>query len=339
MMILGIESSCDETAISVITNKGEVLAHILFSQIEEHNKFGGVIPEFAARSHLSVIESLIITLQEKYKINLDNIDAFCATAGPGLMGGLLVGVLVAKTLSFLYNKPFLAINHLQAHALLPTMNNNIKYPYLLLLVSGGHTQFLACLEVNKYKILGQSIDDAIGEAFDKSARLLGLGYPGGKKIEELAKKGNPNAFSFPKPLQYSKECNFSFSGLKTALKNVVENLSYIDDDIKCDICASLQKTIVEIVLDKTKNAITTFENVYGKLSNMVISGGVSANFHLRESLENYLHCIGVELLVPEVNLCTDNAVMVAWCGLKRYELGLFDDLDFKVRSRWSLEDI
>lgn len=337
MIVLGIESSCDETAIAIIKNN-EILSHIVLSQIDIHKQFGGVIPELAARSHLDVIDSLIKEAVTQAKITLEDIDVFCATSGPGLAGGLIIGALAAKTLSFVYNKPFVAVNHLQGHALIPTMSNNVKFPFLLLLVSGGHTQFLAVNGVNDYKILGSTIDDAIGEAFDKSARLMGLPYPGGREIEALARYGDKDKYKFPIPLKGQKNCNFSFSGLKTAVRDTLVNLE-ITEQVKKDISASLQHTIIKVLLNRSKHAIEMFEAEYGKLNSFVISGGVSANMTIREAMEDFLKKKNIELVCPPLELCTDNGVMIAWAGLKRAELGLFDNLDFPIKVRWSLEDL
>lgn len=337
MIVLGIESSCDETAIALIKDN-EILSHIVLSQIDIHKQFGGVIPELAARSHLDVIDTLIIEAITQAKVSLDAIDVFSATCGPGLAGGLIMGALASKTLAMVYNKPFVAANHLQGHALIPTMSNDVKFPFLLLLVSGGHTQFLAVNGVNDYKILGSTIDDAIGEAFDKSARLLGLPYPGGLEIEALALLGDKNKYKFPMPLCNQKNSNFSFSGLKTAVKDTIIKLE-INQQVKQDISASLQHTIIKVLLNRSKYAIESFEDKYGKLNSFVISGGVSANKAIRIELETFLAKKNIQLVCPPMDLCTDNGVMIAWAGLKRAELGLFDNLDFPIKVRWSLEDL
>lgn len=336
--ILGIESTCDETGIAVIDESGNIIVNLLYSQIEQHKQYGGVVPEIASRAHLSIIDSLLKDLTTIHKIDLNSIDAFAAASGPGLMGGLFIGVLVAKTLSMIYNKPFIAINHLQAHCVMPLLHTQVNYPHLLLLVSGGHSQFLICKSINEYVILGDTLDDALGEAFDKSARLLGLGYPGGAEIEKLAKLGNPHAFDFPKPLYHNKSCDFSFSGLKTAVKNTIDNTT-ITDQIKADICASLQRVIVEIVIKKTQHAIAMFEKQFGVLQYFVISGGVSANLSLQHGLREYLRTKDITLLVAPLQYCTDNGAMIAWCGLLRYKMNLFNNLDFPVRSRWPLDQI
>jgi N6-L-threonylcarbamoyladenine synthase len=337
MIILGIESSCDETAIAIIKNR-EVLAHLVLSQIDTHKAFGGVIPEVASRMHLEAIDGLIVQALAMANIGLADIDVFAATTGPGLAGGLLVGSLAAKTLSLVHNKPFVAVNHLQGHALMPTMNEDVQFPFLLLLVSGGHTQFLAVNGINDYKILGGTIDDAIGEAFDKSARLLGLPYPGGREIELLASRGDENKYKFPLPLIGQKNCNFSFSGLKTAVREVVIGKELNDKDKK-DIAASLQHTIVKILLNRTKNAIESFEKDYGKLNAMVISGGVSANLKIRTELGDFLQNRNIRLVCPPINLCTDNGIMIAWAGYCRASAGLFNNLDFPIKVRWSLEEL
>ncbi|MCL2567767.1 MAG: tRNA (adenosine(37)-N6)-threonylcarbamoyltransferase complex transferase subunit TsaD [Alphaproteobacteria bacterium] len=337
MIVLGIESSCDETAIAIIKDK-EILSHIVLSQIDAHKAFGGVIPEVASRMHLEAVDGLINAAVKEAKLNLRDIDVFVATAGPGLAGGLIIGSLAAKTLSLVFNKPFVAVNHLQGHALMPTMNEDVKFPFLLLLVSGGHTQFLAVNGINDYKILGASIDDAIGEAFDKSARLLGLSYPGGREIELLAADGDENRFKFPLPLCNQKNCNFSFSGLKTAVREEVFGKELSEQDKK-DIAASLQHTIVKILLNRTQNAINMFEKDYGRLNQMVISGGVSANLKIRAALGDFLKTKNISLVCPPLNLCTDNGLMIAWAGYLMARENLFNSLDFPIKVRWSLEEL
>ncbi|MFL1780576.1 tRNA (adenosine(37)-N6)-threonylcarbamoyltransferase complex transferase subunit TsaD [Candidatus Hepatincolaceae symbiont of Richtersius coronifer] len=358
MIILGIESSCDETAVAIVDDKFNILAHCLVSQIKLHQSFGGVVPELAARAHLEVIDSLITQTIAKSKISLNDIDGFAGVCGPGLIGGLMVGAVAAKTLALVCSKPFLAINHLQAHALTPTLFENIKYPFLLLLVSGGHSQFVAVLGVNKYILLGETIDDAIGEAFDKAARLLGLPYPGGAEIQNLATQGDPLSFKFPKPLctgthNYQKNCNFSFAGLKTAVRQQIINLSVnnfqakerantahnLSEQMIKDICASLQHTITDIVVDRTLHAIQIFEKEHGHLEHLVVSGGVAANLYLRMNLEKFVNNKGITAVFPPLEFCTDNGVMVAWCGIKKLQAGLIDELNTPINPRWSLEEL
>ncbi len=337
MLILGLESSCDETSIAVIENKN-ILSHILFSQIDIHSKFGGVIPEIAARSHLEIIGFLLRESIAKSCVSLHEIDGFAATCGPGLAGGLIIGSTFAKTLSLTFNKPFLAVNHLQGHALLPTMTNDIAFPFLLLLVSGGHTQILAVKAVDSYELLGSTLDDAVGEAFDKTARLLGLPYPGGREIEKLAKDGDAKKYKFPRPLYQQAGCNFSFSGLKTALRDTITTIE-LNETIRKDICASLQKAIIDILIDRLKNAIDLFSNKFAKPKHFVISGGVAANIAIRESLADFMHNRDITMIYPPLDLCTDNGVMIAWAGLKKLEMQLTDSYNFPIKVRWSLESL
>lgn len=346
MITLGIESSCDETAVAIINSKKEVLAHKLHSQILQHKKFGGVVPELAARSHLEVIDLLIRESCGEAKVNLADIDAFAATAGPGLNGGLLIGTIAAKTLASVFNKPYIAVNHLQAHALMPTFDTDIQFPFLLLLISGGHSQFLLVKGVNNYILLGQTLDDAIGEAFDKTARMMGLSYPGGKEIEQLAKLGDKDKFKFPQPLCNQDNCSFSFSGLKTAVANKIQSFSTLTSQDRNDICASLQHTINKILLNRTQNAIDYCTQNYGMVTDMVISGGVAANKSIRNSLENFLRTKNINAHFPLIKYCTDNGIMIAWAAFLQYEYELTKNPDYKgdslytnVLPRWPLESL
>jgi N6-L-threonylcarbamoyladenine synthase len=342
MITLGIETSCDETAVAIITSQGKVLSHKLNSQIDIHRAFGGVVPEVAARAHVDIIDILIKQALEEAKINPQDIDLYSATSGPGLLGGLMVGSIAAKTMAWCFNKPFVGVNHLVGHALLPTMFEEISFPFLLLLVSGGHTQFLAVLKEDKYELLGQSIDDAIGEAFDKSARLLGLPYPGGVEIQKLATMGNPHKYVLPKPLYKKPNCDFSFSGLKTAVKDLITSLGGqegLSQTQRYDICASLQYTIAQTVEDRLIKAVSMFEGSHGKLSSLVVSGGVCANTEIRGVLKQYTDTNNIKLHLPPMELCTDNAVMIAWAGLQKYKTQGADGLNFPIRSRWALKDL
>ncbi|UQY80690.1 tRNA N6-adenosine threonylcarbamoyltransferase [Candidatus Hepatincola sp. Av] len=337
MYVLGIESSCDETGIAIV-NDSKVLAHNLFSQVSTHAKYGGVIPEIAARQHLEYINLLIKETLADAHLSLEDISAFAAALGPGLAGGLIVGALSAKTLALICNKPFIAVNHLQAHALIPSLEYTIHNPHLILLLSGGHSQFIVANGLQEYQVLGTTLDDSVGEAFDKSARLLGLNYPGGKEIEVLAKLGDPLRFNFPKPLVNQKNCNFSFSGLKTAVKDTVDNLELTTQDVE-DLAASLQYTTLQIILNRLEHAILMFDKQYGKLQQLVLSGGVAANQYLQQHIAEFLQTKGIQLIVPKKELCTDNGVMIAWAGLKKLQANLIDDLTFPIKVRWSLEDL
>jgi N6-L-threonylcarbamoyladenine synthase len=352
MKILGIETSCDETAVAIVDEQKNILSHVLNSQIELHKKFGGVVPELAARGHIEVLDDLILQALQETNLKLDEIDGFAATAGPGLIGGVIVGMMAAKTLASVYQKPFIAINHLEAHALTARLTCELEFPYLLLLISGGHCQILLARGVGNYQKLGETIDDALGEAFDKVGQMLGLSYPGGPAVEKLAKLGNQNRFKFSRPLidgllNKNHLCDFSFSGLKTAVRREIEkligeNFSHLTSpgkvlqQDKIDICASFQRVVCEIILNRLENVL---RNCAEKLSlkNLVIAGGVAANRYIFSALQNWATQHNLEVIAPPINLCTDNAAMVAWNGVEKLRLGLCDDLNFKPRARWELD--
>ena len=341
-IVLGIESSCDETSVSVVREKNEddqeILTNIVNSQDKIHEKFGGVIPEIAARSHSMVIDKLIQSALKKAKINLGEVDAVAATAGPGLLGGLIVGVVAAKTLASVINKPFIAINHLEGHALSAKLEHKIKYPYLLLLVSGGHTEFTIIKGFNNYLRIGTTLDDALGEAFDKSARVLGFKYPGGPEIEKHAKNGNEDKYKFPKPIINQKNCHFSFSGLKTAVAQTVTSQKIISNKFKNDVAASFQKTVCDILEIKTKKAIGQFKEIYPdeKIS-VVVAGGVAANKKIREIFNNLSKEKDYNIFFPSLYLCTDNGAMIAYAGLERLKRKKTNSLEFKPKPRWPLD--
>ncbi len=344
MIVLGIESSCDETAVALVNDKKEILGEALLSQ-EEHIAFGGVVPEIAARSHLEHIDSILEECFAKTDLKLKDVDAISASSGPGLIGGVVVGVMTAKALSIALNKPFVAVNHLEGHALAARISNDVEFPYLLLLVSGGHCQILVVKDVNNYERLGTTIDDAVGEAFDKVAKMLGLGYPGGPAIEKMALTGNPARFSLPRPLIGSGDCNLSFSGLKTAVRKIIETYSP-DGDIAhanipaedvADICACFQATATDCLCRKLKRAISYFKEKYPQGKHLVVSGGVASNTYLREELKKLADNNKMIFAAPPIRFCTDNGVMVAWAGLERFRKGYTDTLDFKPRPRWPLD--
>ena len=343
MIVLGIESSCDETAAAIVNEKREILAEVVLSQ-EEHKVFGGVVPEIAARSHLDHIDDIIHQTFQRAKIGMNDIDAVAAAAGPGLIGGVAVGVMAAKALSLALDKPFVAVNHLEGHALVSRLTNNVSYPYLLLLVSGGHCQILVVKGPGEYERLGTTIDDAAGEAFDKVAKMLGLGYPGGPMIEKMAAIGDENRFTLPHPLKGSGDLNLSFSGLKTAVRKIIE--SYGNGNIEetvlprkdaADVCSCFQKTACECLLDKLSKAADYFKQKYPEGKNVVVAGGVAANTYLRSRLESMAENKGLVFAAPPIRLCTDNGVMIAWAGLERFQKGYTDNLDFKPRPRWPLD--
>ena len=340
LTFLGIETSCDETAASVVREKadgtGEILSNIVSSQIKEHKEFGGVVPEIAARAHVEKIEFIIKKALKESNLSFNNIDGISATAGPGLIVCLTVGLNAGKAIAGSLKKTFVAVNHLEGHALSPKINKKIKFPYLLLLISGGHTQFLEVNGVNSYKRLGTTIDDALGEAFDKTAKHLGIEFPGGPNIEKWAKKGNENYFKLPKPILKRGGCNLSFAGLKTAVLKISKELK--NQEEKYHLAASFQKTINEILYEKTKIAMDEFlKNKKDKESTFVIAGGVASNFSIRENLTKLSKEKKFNYIFPPKNLCTDNAAMIAWAGIERYKINLVNNLEFASRARWPLD--
>ncbi len=334
LKILGIETSCDETAVAIVSEDKRILSNQVASQLE-HNKYGGVVPEVASRSHMRALDKLVDLALEESGVKLDDIDAIAVTSGPGLIGGVIVGVMYAKAMAASLDKPILEVNHLEGHALTARLTDEVEFPFLLLLVSGGHTQFLAVKNVGEYEILGTTLDDAVGEAFDKTAKLLGLGYPGGPQIEKYAKSGNPKRFKFPRPLTNQKNCSLSFSGLKTAVRRELEK-SEIDKTLTYDIAASFQEAVADVLAVKTKYAIQEFLNKYGSEKFFVLSGGVAANQSIRSKVEPVCSEHGFTFHAPPINLCGDNAAMIAWAGIEKYKLGRKDNLNFKPKSRWPL---
>ena len=341
IIILGIESSCDETAVSIIqeneNDKPLILSNIISSQIDVHKEFGGVVPELAARSHVEKIDLIAKKAIEESNIKIEDIDAVAATAGPGLIVCLSVGLSFGKTIAQSLKKPFIAVNHLEGHALSPKFNSKIDYPYLLLLISGGHSQFLSVEGLGKYKRLGTTIDDAVGEAFDKTAKLLGIEFPGGPRIEEYAKKGNPNKYELPKPIINKGGCNLSFAGLKTAVLRVTKQIK--TDQEKYDLAASFQKTVEEILYKKSKVAFKEFKNINKDRDNaFVVAGGVAANKKIREVLIKLCEEENFKAIFPPINLCGDNAAMIAMVGLEKYKKKQFDNLDHPAKPRWALDE-
>jgi N6-L-threonylcarbamoyladenine synthase len=340
-IILGIESSCDETAVSIIeeNDKGQpsILSNIVSSQVDVHKEFGGVVPELAARSHVEKIDLIAKKAIAESKIKLTDIDAVAATAGPGLIVCLSVGLSFGKAFALSLKKPFIAVNHLEGHALSPKLNSKLNYPYLLLLISGGHSQYLSVGGLGKYKRLGTTIDDALGEAFDKTAKLIGIEFPGGPQIEVYAKKGDPNKYELPKPIINRGGCNLSFAGLKTAVLKVAKKIK--TDQEKYDLAASFQKTIEEILYKKSRIAFKEFKNIYDNKSNIfVVAGGVAANKKIREVLTSLSLEENFKPIFPPINLCGDNAAMIAMVGLEKFKLKQFDDLNYPAKPRWSLDE-
>ena len=341
MRVLGIETTCDETAAAVVALKpeggGEILSNEVRSQIEEHAAFGGVVPEVAARAHVEVLDHLIGRALAKAKVKLADLDGIAAAAGPGLIGGVLVGLTTAKTLALVTRRPLLAINHLEAHALTARMTHNVSFPYLLLLMSGGHTQLVAVLGVGDYQRLGTTLDDAIGEAFDKVAKTLGLPYPGGPELERRAATGNPERFAFPRPLSGRAQPDFSLSGLKTAVRLEVERMSSVSPDDVADVCASFQAAVVDVVIDRTRAGLAAFGKVAGRAHTLVAAGGVASNEAIRRALTRFASESGLHLVIPPPALCTDNGAMIAWAGIERLGLAQSDDMTVAARPRWPLD--
>jgi N6-L-threonylcarbamoyladenine synthase len=342
-VILGIETSCDETAAAVVRRaadgRGDILSNVVLSQVEDHTPYGGVVPEVAARVHTAHLDGLVTLAMTDAGIRFSDLDAVAATAGPGLLGGLLVGLTMAKGIALSHGLPFLAINHLEGHALTPRLLDECRFPYLLLLISGGHTQFQLVKGVGDYVRLGTTIDDALGEAFDKTAKLLGLGYPGGPKVEVHAATGDANRFAFPRPLKGRPDCNFSFSGLKTAVRETVRGLGPLSQEDVADVCACFERAVAETVEDRMRQAFAMFRDLCPATLNpvLVVAGGVAANKRLRQTFESIGHAHGFQLRIPPFHLCTDNAAMIAWAGAERLDLGLTDGLDFAARPRWPLD--
>ena len=340
-IILGIESSCDETAVALIreNNEGkpEILSNIVSSQVDIHKEFGGVVPELAARAHIEKIDLIAKKALDESGISLNDISAIAATAGPGLIVCLSVGLNFGKTIAVSLKKPFIAVNHLEGHALSPKLNSKINYPYLLLLISGGHSQYLSVEGLGKYKRLGTTIDDAVGEAFDKTAKLLGIEFPGGPQIEVLAEKGDPTKFNLPKPIINKGGCNLSFAGLKTSILRITKNIKTNQE--KFDLAASFQKTIEEILYKKTKLAFKEIEkknNINEK--KFVVAGGVAANKKIRSMLINLCKEENYQSLFPPIELCGDNAAMIAMVGLEKFKLKLYNKLDHPAKPRWPLDE-
>jgi len=339
-IILGIETSCDETAASIIQENEEgnvkILSNIISSQVDVHKEFGGVVPELAARSHAEKIDLISKKAISESGINIKNIDAVAATAGPGLIVCLSVGLNFGKAVAASLKKPFIAVNHLEGHALSPKLNSKLDYPYLLLLISGGHSQFLSVKNLGKYKRLGTTIDDAVGEAFDKTAKLIGIEFPGGPQIEEYAEQGDPNKFDLPRPIINKGGCNLSFAGLKTAVLKISKKIKTKKEIF--DLAASFQKTIEEILYKKSKIAFKEFRKINKKGNKFVVAGGVAANKKIRKVLENLCHEENFEPIFPPTNLCGDNAAMIAMVGLEKFKKKQFNNLDYPIKPRWQLDE-
>ena len=339
---LGIETSCDETAAAVIRENengtADVLSNVVSSQINEHKEFGGVVPELAARAHLENIDYIINKSLKDSDITLNEIDGIAATAGPGLIVCLTVGLNIGKSIAAFANKPFVGVNHLEGHALSPGLENKIEFPYLLLLISGGHTQYLIVKDVNNYEQLGTTIDDALGEAFDKTAKMLNLGYPGGPNVEKFSKLGDKNYFKLPEPIINKAGCNLSFAGLKTAVLRESKKINE-EEQLRYNLAASFQNTINKILYKKTEIAIKDFKDkTQTKKVRLVVAGGVAANISIRENLSSLGKKLNFETIYPNLKFCGDNAAMIAWAGIKRFKKKLTNTLNISARSRWPLDE-
>lgn len=337
--VLGIESSCDETAAAIVRDDGTVLAHHLASQFSDHAAYGGVVPEIAARAHLQALQHVVGACLHDADCTSDDLDAIAATTGPGLIGGVMVGAMAAKAMALSWRKPFIAVNHLEGHALVVRQSHDVAFPYLLLLVSGGHCQIIWVAGVGQYRVLGRTRDDALGEAFDKSAKMLGLGYPGGPAIERVARSGNAKAIAFPRPFAGTEHADFSFSGLKTAVRQHIQTVTAhtpLNDALIADIAASFQQAAIDAVIDRLTRALALCPHAPQSL---VVAGGVAANTELRNRLTELCDAHAIRFAVAPPALCTDNGVMIAWAGMERLQLGLIDALDAEVQARWPLESL
>ena len=342
MRVLGIETTCDETAAAVVSDTlggehGEILSNEVLSQIARHAAYGGVVPEIAARAHVEALAQLIVRALAAAKVDVSQIDAVAAAAGPGLIGGVLVGLTAAKALALAAGKPFIAVNHLEAHALTARLTDRLDFPFVALLASGGHTQLVAVREVGDYRRLGSTVDDAAGEAFDKVAKMLGLSYPGGPQIETLAQHGDPQRFDLPRPMLGRPGADFSLSGLKTAVRQEILKLGALRDQDRYDLAASFQAAIVDVLVDRVRNGLRLFGETEGRANGLVIGGGVGANNAIRRALTRLCAESGLRFISPPPNLCSDNGAIIAWAGLERLRRGLTNDLAFAPRPRWPLD--
>lgn len=339
LLVLGIETSCDETAVALVDDARRLHANLVLSQIDEHRPFGGVVPEIAARAHLQHLAPMVERALKEAGFSMADLDGIAATSGPGLIGGVFVGAVLAKAIAAARDIPYLAVNHLEGHALTVRLTDDLAFPYLLLLVSGGHCQLVAVEGVGRYRRYGGTLDDAVGEAFDKTAKLLGLGYPGGPAVEAAAHQGDPGRFDLPRPLLGQANLNFSFSGLKTAVRRQAEQLEEGDPQGKADLAASFQAAVAAVLADRAARALQRFREETGLPGPLVVAGGVAANASLRAGLAATAEAAGSRLVAPPPRLCTDNAAMIAWAGLERLSLGLVSPLDTPARPRWPLESL
>jgi N6-L-threonylcarbamoyladenine synthase len=343
MIILGIETTCDETGAALVerteAGHGRILSNVVLSQINEHAAFGGVVPEIAARAHVEALDTIIARAMSDAQRSFSSLDGVAAAAGPGLIGGVIVGLTMAKAIALTHGKPLIAVNHLEAHALTARLTDATPFPYCLFLASGGHTQILGVRGVGDYLRLGGTVDDAIGEAFDKTAKLLGLGFPGGPLVEKEAARGDPKRFALPRPMAGRHDANFSLSGLKTALRLEAEKIAPLSDEDVADLCASFQQAVGDVVMDRLRAGLRMFRERVGTPTALVCAGGVAANQAIRKALHRVAFEVGTTLVAPPPALCTDNGAMIAWAGAERLALGLTDPMSTAPRARWPLEEV
>lgn len=350
VVCLGIESSCDETSAAIVDSNRNILSHIIYSQIPEHQKYGGVVPELAARAHIIAIDEVIKQTLEKANLSMDDIDVVAATAGPGLIGGVLIGWMAATGIAQATGKPLVAVNHLEGHALVPRLHSasasgkdekvNVDFPYLLMLASGGHCQILLVRGVGQYEMIGQTLDDSAGEAFDKVAKMLGLGYPGGPVVDKRAGLGNPKAFDFPRPLCDKPGCDFSFSGIKTAARTFLDkNPAPHTDEFINDFCASFQASVVDCIINRLNHAFDDPRVQAAAPKTLVVAGGVAKNSAIRNAMEELANKKGIVFAAPPMSLCTDNGAMIAWAGLENYRIGKVVKEPVAPRPRWPLTEL
>ncbi len=343
LTILGIESSCDETAAAVVrrdeAGRGHLLSNIIHTQLEEHKAFGGVVPEIAARAHVEILDILIEQAMKDAALSFGALDGIAVTSGPGLVGGLMSGLMTAKAIALVHDLPLVGVNHLEGHALTPGLTDNVQPPYLLLLVSGGHTQILIVKDVGSFERLGTTIDDALGEAFDKTAKLLGLDYPGGPQVEKWAKNGDPKRFAFPRPLKGRPEPHFSYSGLKTAVRRAAKEIEPLSDQDVSDLCASFEAAVVDTIKDRVAIAMRLYREKMQDNGQpaLVVAGGVAANQKISQALQKLCDSNNFSLSVPPQQLCTDNAAMIAWAGAQRLARGERDGFGLAAKARWPLD--
>jgi tRNA N6-adenosine threonylcarbamoyltransferase len=341
VLVLGIETTCDETAAAVVERKadgsGRILSNVVRSQTEEHARFGGVVPEIAARAHVDLLDGIIDRAMKDAGVGYEQLSAVAAAAGPGLIGGVIVGLTTAKAIAMVHNTPLIAVNHLEAHALTPRLTTALAFPYCLFLASGGHTQIVAVAGVGQYIRLGTTLDDAMGEAFDKVAKMLGLPYPGGPQVERVADGGDPTRFAFPRPMLGRADANFSLSGLKTAVRNEATRMAPLEPKDVSDLCASFQAAVLESTADRLSVGLKLFEEIYGPPRALVAAGGVAANRAIRSALQDVAAKAQTTLIIPPPALCTDNGAMIAWAGAERLALGMLDTMEAPPRARWLLD--